>query len=154
MPRRDDRTIDLLSWEPPAVAVGYGADVAGRGALDNRIARLISRALRDAQDERGVSREEVAHLMTLELHRAVTKDMLDKWASEASTTHRIQLDAFVALVKVLEADELLGFIPEQLGFVVVPKRYADIIQMHLIEEKERELAAHKAALVTRLRGRS
>ncbi len=38
MVRRDDRTLDLLSWEPPAVSVGYAEDVAGRGPLENRIA--------------------------------------------------------------------------------------------------------------------
>jgi len=148
---RDTRTADLLSWEPPSVAVGYGDDVAGRGALDNQIARLLSRALRDAKDEKGHSRAVIAGLMTLELGRNVSEDQLDKWASEASTGHRIPLDAFVALVKVTEAEDLLGFIPRLLGFAVVPVRYAEIIELHLIEEKARELEAHKASLQARLR---
>lgn len=154
MTRRDTRTMDLLAWEPPQVAAGYGVEVAGRGPLENRIARMIAQALRDAQDERGLGRETVAGLMTLELHRSITKDMLDKWTSEASTSHRIPLDAFCALVKVLEADELLGFIPDLLGYVAVPKKYADIIEMHLIEEKARDLEARRQALTARLRGRS
>ena len=154
MARRDNRTADLLDWQPPQVAVGYAGDVAGRGSLDSRIARLLSRALRDAQDERGLSRDRVADLISRELGRNVTKDSLDKWTSEASTAHRVPLDVFVAMVRVLEAEELLGFIPEQLGFVVVPKKYADIIELHLIEEKERDLAAHKAALAAKMRGRS
>ena len=40
-------TGDLFDWQPPQVAVGYSADVAGRGRLDNKIARLIGQALRD-----------------------------------------------------------------------------------------------------------
>lgn len=154
MSRRDTRTLDLLSWEPPQVAAGYGVEVAGRGPMENRIARLISQALRDAQDEQGLNRETVAGLMTLDLNRSITKDQLDKWASEASTGHRIPLDAFCALVKVIEAQALLGFIPELLGYVAVPKKYGDIIEMHLIEEKERDLEARKQAIAARLRGRS
>lgn len=154
MTRRDTRTMDLLTWEPPQVAAGYGAEVSGRGPIGNRIARLISQALRDAQDERGYSRETVAGLMTLELHRSVTKDMLDKWSSEASTSNRIPLDAFCAMVKVLEAESLLGFIPQLLGFIAVPAKFGDIIEMHLIEEKSRDLEARRLALSARLKGRS
>lgn len=154
MTRRDTRTMDLLAWEPPQVAAGYGVDVAGRGPLENKIARLISQALRDAQDEQGLTRETVAGLMTLELHRSITKDMLDKWSSEASTTHRIPLDAFCAMVKVLEAESLLGFIPQLLGHIAVPAKFGDIIEMHLIEEKSRDLEARRLALSARLKGRS
>lgn len=153
MARRDDRTLDLLNWEPPEVAVGYEPGVAGRGSMDSQIARLLSRALRDARDDRGLTRTEVAASMSLDLHRTITEDQLDKWCSEAATTHRIPLDAFTALVKVTEAEDLLGFIPALLGFVVVPKKYAAIIELHLVEEKERDLAAHKVALQARVRGR-
>lgn len=128
MTRRDTRTMDLLAWEPPQVAAGYGADVAGRGPMENKIARLISQALRDAQDEHGLTRETVAGLMTLELHRSITKDMLDKWSSEASTTHRIPLDAFCAMVKVLEAESLLGFTRVGTPAVLIDTRSGDIGQ--------------------------
>lgn len=152
MVRRDTQTLDLLAWEPPQVSVGYGPEVTGRGALSNQIARLVSQALKDAAD-RGTPRAEVATLLSLELHRAVSEDMLNKWSSEAATGHRIPLDAFCGLVRVLEAHELVGFIPALLGFVAVPKRYADIIEMHLIEEHERDLDLRKQALSARLRGR-
>jgi len=152
MTRRDTRTADLLSWRPPEVAVGYDASVAGRGSMDNQIARLLSRALRDVKDDKGHSRAVVAGLMTLELGRSISEDQLDKWTSEASTSHRIPLDAFVALVKVTEAEDLLGFIPGILDFVVVPRKYAEIIELHLLEEKEREIAAQKEAVRSRLKG--
>lgn len=154
MVRRDNLTMDLLGWEPPQVAAGYGADVAGRGDLENQIARLIGQTLRDAADDRKISRDEVAQLISRDLGRQISKDMLNKWASEAATEHRIPLDAFCSLVKVLQARELLGFIPGLLDFVAVPKKYADIIEMHLIEEKARDLEARKSAISARLRARS
>ena len=155
MARRDTQTKDMfIDWEPPQVAVGYEPSVAGLGPVENRIARLISQALRDAADERQITRAEVAALISLDLHRTVSEDTLNKWASEAATSHRIPLDAFCSLVRVLEATELVGFIPSILGFVAVPARFKDIIEMHLIEEHERDLQVRKQALSARLRGRS
>lgn len=148
--RGDRATSDLFSWEPPPVVVGYSEEVSGRGELQNRIARLISRALRDARDD-GKSRSQVAQELGQELGRNVSEDMLDKWASEASEAHRIPLDAFIALIRVTGANQLLGFVPEMFGFVVVEKKYEAIIELQLLEEHEREIAAYKARVSARLR---
>lgn len=130
---------------PDRVAVGYPDDVAGQGELPNRIARLVSRALRDAKD-RGLGRSDVALRMTRELGRKVTESILEGWASEADVAHRIPFDAFVALVTVTGAVDLLGFMPGLSGFVVVPRKYMAVIELQLLEEFERELAEHKAKL--------
>ncbi len=148
--RGDRATSDLFSWEPPPVAVGYSEEVSGRGELQNRIARLISRALRDARDD-GKPRGQVAQELGRELGRTVSEDMLDKWASEASEAHRIPLDAFIALIRVTGAHQLLGFVPEMFGFVVVEKKYEAIIELQLLEEHEREIAAYKARVSAKLR---
>lgn len=117
--RRDPLTKDLFSWEPPKVAVGYSADVIGRGKLDNKIARLISHALRDVRDEQGLSRETVAQKISEFLGREVTSATLYKWTSESSDNHRIPLDAFVALVHATGAKDLLGFVPGKFGLTVI-----------------------------------
>lgn len=148
--RGDKATSDIFSWEPPAVAVGYSEEVSGKGELQNKIARLISRALRDARDD-GLTRTIVASKLGGELGRAVSEDMLDKWASEASEAHRIPLDAFIALIRVTGATELLGFIPGMFGFVVVDRKYEAIIELQLLEEHEREVAAYKAGITAKLR---
>lgn len=135
----------------PKVAAGYEADVAGKGALPNRIARLISRALRDARRDRDLGRADVARLMTNELGRKITEGSLEGWAGEADTNHRIPLDAFIALIAVTEATDLLGFIPDQFGFVAVPGKYMPIIELQLLEEQERELAERKARLLADVR---
>ena len=36
---------DLSAYDPEPVTIGYGDDVAGRGALGNQIAWLIGRAI-------------------------------------------------------------------------------------------------------------
>lgn len=150
--KADRLTTDLLSWEPPPVAVGYADDVAGKGALANRIARLISRAMRDARDDNQLDRATIAHRLTDYLGRPVSEDILDKWASEAAEGNRIPLDAFVGLIHVTGATDLLGFIPGLFGFAVVPSKYEALIELQLLEEHERELQAHKTRMLARMRG--
>lgn len=149
---RDTLTGDLFSWTPPTVAVGYSAEVTGRGALDNRIARLIGHALRDARED-GMSRAEVARRMTDWLGRAVSEAMLNKWSSEGSEEHRIPLDAFIALVHATGNKNLLGFAPGEFGLTVIETEYAELIEAHLLDEHIEELQARRQVLSARRRAR-
>lgn len=150
---RDPHVRDLSAWETEPVTIGYVDDVAGRGSLGNRIARLISRAMRDAKDENAnLGRAEIAARMTESLGRSVTAAILDKWASEAAEEHRIPLDAFVALIEATGQHRLLGFLPSLFGFAVVPSRYVDMIELQQLQEHEEAVAARKAVLRAKLKG--
>lgn len=146
---RDPYTLDLLAWTPPKIAAGYTEDVAGRGALDNRIARLIARALKEAK-EAGKKRDDISRAMSVYLNRPISEQSLNKWASESSTEHRIPLDAFAALIDATGANDLCGFIPAMFGFVAVPEKYEGVIKLHLLEDHEREIAVEKAALTANI----
>lgn len=152
MRRRDPLTPDLFSWTPPKVTVGPSESAPTRGALDGQIARQVSQVLRVAR-EAGDGRADVARRLSDLLDRPISEATLNKWASEASEEHRIPLDAVLALIEVTGCHELLGFIAGRFGYVVVEERYADLIQLHLIEEHEHEVAAMKAALQTKWRAR-
>jgi len=149
---RDTLTKDLFSWQPPQVAVGYSADVIGRGPLDNRIARAISQALRDARDD-GRSRSDVAEVMSKYLRRSISEAMLNKWSSEGSDQHRIPLDAFMALVHASGAKSLLGFIAGEFGLTVIEDEYAELIEAQLLDEHLEEMQARRAALSAKRRAR-
>lgn len=148
---RDPHVRDLSAWETEPVTIGYGDDVAGRGSLGNRIARLIARALRDAKDA-DLGRAEVAQKMTAILDRPVSVATLDKWASEAAEEHRIPLDAFVALIEATSQHKLLGFPPNLFGYAVVPARFVDMIELQQLQEHEEAVAARKAVLKAKLKG--
>ncbi|WP_029005723.1 hypothetical protein [Azorhizobium doebereinerae] len=149
MARAPDRiTLDLFrDWQPPQVAVGP-SDEETRGPLDLVITRLISTAIRKSER----SREDIAQQMSAYLGRSVSKDTLDAWASPAKANNRIPLDAFVALIEVTADHDLLGWLPSQHGYVVVPAKYADLIELHLLEEREAEIARRKAMVSARYRG--
>ncbi|GJD97754.1 hypothetical protein [Methylobacterium iners] len=149
---RDPHVRDLTAWEAEPVTIGYGDDVAGRGSLSNQIARLVGRALRDAKDD-GLGRADVAKRMAERLGRPVNLSSLDKWASEAAEEHRIPLDAFAALVDATGQHALLGFLPGLFGFAVVHARYVDLIELQQLQEHEEQVAARKAALLAKVRGR-
>lgn len=158
--RRDLNTQDLFDWQPPKVAVGYDEDVAGRGPLDLKISRLLSRALQDVKDETGLSRGEVAQKIGEELDRVVTKNSIDQWCAPSAAGHRIKLDEFAALIKVTGKTDLLGFLPSMFGFAVVSGEHKEIIRNHEMREHQKrvetynaELAAQIAASDARLRGR-
>ena len=145
-------TGDLFDWQPPPVAVGYSADVAGRGRLDNKIARLIGQALRDARED-GQSRAVVARAMAEYLGRSISEAMLNKWSSEGSDEHRIPLDAFIALVAATGAKDLLGFAPGEFGLTVIASEYAEMMRLQLIRDKRQELEAQERLLEAKLKAR-
>lgn len=149
---RDPLTKDLFSWEPPKVAVGYSADVIGRGRLDNKIARLVAQSLREARED-GKSRADVAREISAFLGRSVSEAMLNKWAAEGAEEHRIPLDAFVGLVHATGARDLLGFVPGEFGLTVIENEYAELIEERLLDDHIEEMQARRQVLSARRKAR-
>ncbi len=142
----------LLAWEAQSVRLGYSAEVVGGGDLPSQIARLIGQALRDAKDC-GRDRNDVARAMGEYLGRVVTKDHLDKWASEATDSRRIPLDAFIALVAATEELRLLAFVPQRFGCAVVADHYADLIELQELQEHKNEIAYRESVILARVKGK-
>lgn len=141
--RGDSLTSDLLTWEPPKVAAGF-AEGEVRG---NRIASQISQVVKLALA--GHDRAAIAARMSEELGYPVSANMIDKYASEAAEAHKITLERFVALIEATGCIDALAFIAERLGHVVVPEKYSAIVEVHLYDEHERELARHQADMAQR-----
>jgi len=144
--RRDTLTSDLFDWQPPKVAVGYGEEVTGRGALDNRIARAVSQALKEAK-ARDIKRADIAKAMSDYLGRPISEDMLNKWASEAADSNRITLDAFVALIDATQAHDLVSLVINCFGLVAVPAKYAAVIKLQLLRDHRAEIDALEHSLM-------
>lgn len=143
--KRDSQTGDLFEWQPPRVAVGFDKDQLPGNRIASRISRAVALALRDC----GKTRAEVAALMSAELGYPVSEATLDAYASEAKETHKISLERFVALIMATGCNDLLGFVAAFFDHVVVPERFASLIELHLIEEHERDILRRKQALEAR-----
>jgi len=146
--RGDTRTLDLLDWQPPKVAVGFAEEIRA-ASIDAKIAKALSHAIRES----GKRREAIAEEMSLQLGRTVSVSTIDAYTSEAKEGHRIPLDRFIALIHATGSVDLLGWLAEQFGYVVVPAEYKDLIELHLIRERKREMEDREAALEARWRGR-
>lgn len=147
--RRDLDTMDLFrDYQPPEVAVRFEPDVAKGGTLDVKIARVLS----EAMSMSGKTRDRIAAEMSDHLGQRVTENMLDCYASPARRDQKITVERFIALIDVTGCYELLGFLCEFSGFVAVPARYAEVIQLWQTEERLADLERQRAALRGRVGG--
>lgn len=147
--RRDPYTLDLLrDYQPPEVAPAFEPEVSKGGTLDVKIARVLS----EAMSRSGKSRMQIAADMSDYLGQNVTENMLDCYASPARRDHKITLERFLALLDATDCFELLGFICQFSGFVAVPERYGEVIQLWQTEERLAELERKRATLRGRVGG--
>lgn len=151
--RRDDSTLDLFDdFDPETGVVGYTEDdqPALRAAtLDSRIAKAVSMALTDCKLERGA----VAVEMTRYLGERVPVSVLNKYASESSTDHKISLARFIALIHATKDYRLLSLAAEMFGFSVVDNKYLPWIEYGQLSEVEGELRRRKDAALRQARKR-
>lgn len=147
--RRDLDTMDLFrDYQPPEVAARFGPDIARGGTLDVRIANVLS----EAMTRSGKPRAQIAAEMSDWLGQRISENMLDQYASPARRDQKITLERFIALIEATGCHELIGFVAEPSGFVAVPGRYAEIIQLWQTEERLAELERQRAALRGRVGG--
>lgn len=152
--RRDEGTLDLFrDYEPPEVTVGLEPEITKGGTLDVKIARAISHAMQECHRKHGKDREQIAEEMSEYLGgQNVTVHMLNTYASPARRDHKITLERLIALVDVTGCHELLGFVADFSNFVVVPKRYAEIIHLWIAEEEKEKMDRHLTMLRSKVKG--
>lgn len=144
---RDTRTLDLLSWTPPAPP--RFAPEAVRAAS---LRAVLCRAVRLALKECGKGRDQVAAEMSEFLGETVTKPVLDAYASEAREDHSISVVRLLALVHVTDDLRLLNLLAEQLGQVVIPARYLPAIEDAMLDDKIEELTQRRQLARKRWKG--
>lgn len=140
--RGDHGTLDLLDWQPPRIALGYGqTEPVKATSVDQTIARAVSRTLKD--DPR--PRAEIAEAMSGYLGDDVTEHMLNAYASPARDTHRISLERAVALIAVTGDARLAGELLLPLGYAVIEKRYLPAVDEAIWAEREERARTERQA---------
>lgn len=148
MPRRpaDDATLDLLSWEPPALVHRYEEQSVRAASLRDRIARAVAATLAETE----TPREELAAQMSEWLGEEMSKHMLDAYTSQAREEHTIPYLRLLALVHVTGDDRLLQLGAELFGRSVVEDRYLPWVEVGQLADRKEEIdreydAARRAA---------
>lgn len=140
--KRDDKTLDLLAWEPPPLVARYEETVVRAASLRTRIAHGVSETLKAC----GRPREEIAEAMSAWLGEDVKKSMLDAYASEAREEHTIPYLRLLALAQVTGDMRLLSLGAEMFGFAVISERYVPAVEEAMWaaeEERAREMRQQK-----------
>lgn len=147
--RRDTETLDLWrDYQPQEVAARIDPDVTKGGTLDVKICRVVKLAM----DKYGKGRAAIAEEMSEYLDQRVTENMLDCYASPARKDHKITLERFIALLEVTECYDLLAFVCGFAGYVAVPERYADIIEIWREDQEIEARTRRRDSLMGRVKG--
>lgn len=147
--RRDTLTMDIFrDYQPEEVAARCDPDLVKGGTLDVQIARALALAMQKS----GKSRAGIADEMSEYLGQRVTENMLDGYASPARRDHKITMERFIALLDVTDCYDLLAFVCGFAGFVAVPERYADIIEIWRADREIEERTRRRDALMGRVKG--
>ncbi|ACI98507.1 hypothetical protein [Rhodospirillum centenum] len=144
--RGDDRTLDLLNWEPPKVVHRFEVDHVRAATLRAQISKAVAVALKDC----GKNRDEVAQEMTDYLGETTGKNMLDAYASEAREDHVINVVRFMGLVHATGDIRLLQLLAEPFGLAVVEKKYLPAIDEAMDVDRREALAAELDRLDQRI----
>lgn len=147
---RDINTLDLFRDYHPEeddVAAKIAPEITKGGTLNVQIARVVAHACQVS----GKTREEISRQMSAYLDQAITVNMLDAYASPARENHKISLERFIALLDVTECYGLLAFVCQFAGYVAVPARYADIIEIWRNDREIEERQRRRDALVGKVR---
>lgn len=131
MVRRDDRTLDLLAWQPPRAQVTFHAPEVTRAST---LGGKLCRAMAISAKECGLDRDAIAASMSEYLGESVTKNMLDAYLSEARESHTINVPRFAAFVHATGDRKLLSILPELFGLVVTEARFLAFAEAAQLQE--------------------
>lgn len=135
MTKRDDRTLDLLAWEPPALVDRFDETSVRAATLRARIAHAVSATMKDCR----LAREEIARRMSDWLGEKVTKNMLDAYASEAREAHTIPFLKLLALVHVTRDVRLLQLGAELFDRSVVEDRWLPWVEVGQLADRKEDI---------------
>ena len=140
--RRDDRTFDLLAWEPPETAKAFPPEKIRAASLRAMVCRAVSASLKEC----GKDREQISSEIGEYLGETCPKNMLDSYASAAREDHTIPLVRFLGLVHATRDIRLLQVLAEQFGWAVIPAKYLPAIEESIINDKIEELTQRRGVV--------
>lgn len=143
----DDKTIDLLSWQPPEPRVRFSEQKIRADSLSGRFSRAISLSLKESPHDREV----IATRMSEYLGTEISTHMLNAYASEARTDHNISLHRYAALVHATEDWRLLSALVEIFPLSVIDQKYLSVIKLAQISEQKDLLKKQEAELKNKAR---
>lgn len=146
--RRDQRTLDLLSWRPPEVAPSFRPEQVRAASLQTSLCRAIALAIKES----GKGRDQVVAEIGEYLGETVSKNMLDAYTSEARDDHVINVIRFWGLLHAVRDIRLLQMIAQTLGWAVIPERYLGAVEEAMLAAEEEDIVQRRRQARRKWRG--
>jgi len=138
MPRRrptDPAQMDLLAWQPEKVVRRFAAEMIRAASQAARLCRGLKVSLKEC----GMTRAQVAERMGAYLGEPVSEDVLNAYVGEAKAKHIINAVRLVAFIAATGDHRPLNALLDDLGLVVVEKRYLPWIEVGILREKRERI---------------
>lgn len=146
--RGDDRTLELLDWEPPTPVRRYDERRVRAASLRGRISLAVAETLKDCE----LPRDEIAQRMSEWLGEDVSKHVLDAWASQARDDHTPSFLRVLALVHATGDARLLQLGAEMFGLSVIEDRYLSAVEDAMWADIEERARKRRKAARSRWKG--
>jgi hypothetical protein len=125
----------LLEWQPAKVVRRFAAELIRAASLAARLCRAQKLTLKDC----GMSRAKVAERMSDYLGETITEAMLNSYVSESMDAHVVNTVRFIALVAVTGDPRPLNALLEELGLVVIERKWLPWIDVGMLSEQQDKL---------------
>lgn len=138
MKRRPPPTQDqpsLLEWQPAKVVKRFAAELIRAASLRAKLCRSLKLTLQEC----GMTRAQVAKGMSDYLGETITPGALNTYVSESMDDRIVNAVRFVAIVAVTGDPRPLNALLEDLGLVVIERRYLPWIEVGMLDEQRKQL---------------
>lgn len=133
--RGDDGTLDLLAWQPPAVAESFGTDRV-RGHSDRiRMARAIAEAIKDS----GRTRDDIHADMVAHLGHEISRNTLDRVTAPSAEAHELVTSKLIAFLRVVSDIRVANELLRGTGFAAIPAHYLGAIEEAICLDQKEQL---------------
>lgn len=142
MVRRDGLTIDLFrDYQPKPVVERFSDEQVQAWSMAGRLAKALALTM----DESALSRSEIAEQMSTITQSAISKTMLDAYASQAKESHQIPASRLVALVAVTGDARALNVLLEEIELIAIPRKYESLLRRERAREMRAQLEREEQA---------
>jgi hypothetical protein len=139
MARRDDATLELLTWEPPTLVPSFPAGALKAPTFRDRLALAVSLTLSESE----IPRKEIAKRMAESMGEDMSIDMLNAYSSQARKEHTISANRLAALCAATGDMRAMQLLVDSMDSAIVPKKYVSAIEDAMLTDKLQELDARR-----------
>ncbi|WP_395672022.1 DNA transposition protein [Inquilinus sp.] len=126
---------NLLEWQPAKVVKRFAAELIRAASMRAKLCRSLKLTLKEC----GMTRAEVAKGMSDYLGETITPGALNQYISESMDDRIVNAVRFISIVAVTGDHRPLNALLDDLGLVVIEKKYLHWIDVGMLDEQRKQL---------------